>query len=557
MADLRRRPALLVAVAVFLIGALTLEVTQRDPPLPLPRVQAIGAALGSPETAKSLLGVRWNTASVTRLDANFDRVSFFEGGQIVAQVAVRRDGVVTQGESFTARSVPYGDWIAYEPALLIGLSALFVLMAGVAPWRRLRNLDVAATLSLVAPMVLLQKRYIDASVLSAVPGLGYLLARCALMALGSAPRPHPATPLLDVLSAAWDVRRRVRLLRVLAFVLALVFVMVTVASQDPVDVTYAVMEGATKLIGGLLPYGHMPGDVIHGDTYPLLSYALYTPLAWISPVQSTWSSVDAALGASVAAVLGVFFMLFRSAAGVRLSGRWRRAPEQELAGLRAALTWLTFPPLLAVASTGTTDVVLAGMLLLAVLLWRQPSRAAGLLAVGAWFKLAPLALLPVQLAPLRGRRLARALGAIVLVSIPMLALLIALGGSGGPAAMLHAMSYQLLRGSPQSLWSALGIEPIQAIAEAAALALIAGAAVRLHARPDWHRDTRRMAALAGAILIALQLAANYWAFLYLVWVVPLVSLSLLSDPSPVVASVSADVAGRRLRAPEPELAGVS
>ena len=44
-----------------------------------------------------------------------------------------------------------------------------------------------------------------------------------------------------------------------------------------------------------------------------------------------------------------------------------------------------------------------------------------------------------------------------------------------------------------------------------------------------------MAALAVAVLIALQLAANYWAFLYLVWVVPLLGLSLLADPSPAAA----------------------
>jgi hypothetical protein len=36
-----------------------------------------------------------------------------------------------------------------------------------------------------------------------------------------------------------------------------------------------------------------------------------------------------------------------------------------------------------------------------------------------------------------------------------------------------------------------------------------------------------MAALSAAILIGLQLAADYWAFLYLVWVMPLVCLSLL------------------------------
>jgi hypothetical protein len=38
-----------------------------------------------------------------------------------------------------------------------------------------------------------------------------------------------------------------------------------------------------------------------------------------------------------------------------------------------------------------------------------------------------------------------------------------------------------------------------------------------------------MAALAASVLIGLQLSADYWAFLYLVWVVPLVCGALYAD----------------------------
>ena len=44
-----------------------------------------------------------------------------------------------------------------------------------------------------------------------------------------------------------------------------------------------------------------------------------------------------------------------------------------------------------------------------------------------------------------------------------------------------------------------------------------------------------MAALSAAILIGLQLTAEYWAFLYLVWVVPLAGVSLLADPGAAAA----------------------
>ncbi len=58
-----------------------------------------------------------------------------------------------------------------------------------------------------------------------------------------------------------------------------------------------------------------------------------------------------------------------------------------------------------------------------------------------------------------------------------------------------------------------------------------------------------MAALAAAILIGLQLSADYWAFLYLAWIVPLVGLSLLADRGAAAELVDA---GRiRSRAPSP------
>jgi hypothetical protein len=552
-AAVRCRPALSGALVVFVVGVLALGLTQRTTPLPLARGRAIQAVEHSPLAARILAGSRFTSVSVTPLDSDLDRVSFFDHGQIVAQAAVRRDGVVTHGEGFSARSVPYGDWIAYQPAVLIGLAALFALMAGVAPWCRLRNLDVVAALSLVAPVVLLQKRYVDASVVTAAPGLGYLMVRCALRGLGPAPARSPSRPLLDLLTPGWDARRRVRLLRLMLMTLALIFVMVTVSSREAVDVTYAVMEGATKLLGGVLPYGHMPGDVIHGDTYPLLSYALYTPLAWVSPVQSTWSSVDVALGATATAALAVAWALFRAVAGARPGRRGSRPAELELAGLRTATCWLSFPPLLAAASTGTSDVVLAAMLVFALVLWRRPGWATGLLAVGAWFKLVPLVLLPTRLAPLRGRRLTGALLVIALVSVPMIALLVALGGLDGPFSMIRAMSYQLSRGSPQAVWDALGIEGLQPVGQAATLALVAGATIRLATRPSWEQDTARMAALAGAILIALQLAANYWAFLYLAWAIPPVALSLWSEPA--VESRVPEPARRRIAAPQSGLVG--
>lgn len=524
-----RHAPLAVGTMVALLASLALAITHHAPRPVIPSSRAVELALRDVKTRQALAGSHWTTARAEPLDARTERVAFFTGAQLVAEVALERDGTVKAGVNDRASAVPYGDWLAYQPALLIALCALFTLMTAVTPVRRLRNLDVVASLSLVISVVLFQHRYVSASLLEVAPGMVYLMARCARRALGPARVQAASTPLLTALTPRVEPARRVRWLRATLLALGLVVAMVGLSSTDPVDVIFAVMEGATRLVHGVLPYGHMPPGIIHGDTYPILSYALYAPLALLSPVNTLWDSVDAGLAVAVIAALVAAWAVFRIASGRRARRAGPGSPEIEEAGLRAAAAWLAFPPVLITASTGTTDVVLAAMIAVAVVLWRRPGWCNGLLAIAGWFKLAPLALVPVSLAPLRGRRLAAALAAIGAASAASLGLLLALGGSHGPSEMAHAVAYQFSRGSLQSVWSALGIEGLQPVGQACVLGLIAGAVVNLRRAPDLAQDRARMAALAAAILIGLQLTADYWAFLYLVWVVPLVSGALFAD----------------------------
>lgn len=76
--------------------------------------------------------------------------------------------------------------------------------------------------------------------------------------------------------------------------------------------------------------------------------------------------------------------------------------------------------------------------------------------------------------------------------------------------------------------------------------------VKLRQEPDLARDRARMAALGAAILIGLQLTAEYWAFLYLVWILPLAVLSLLADSR--AAAQPADARAAISRGPEPAAA---
>jgi hypothetical protein len=338
--------------------------------------------------------------------------------------------------------------------------------------------------------------------------------------------------LFERLTRSWEPRRRSRLLRIGLAALALVYVMVGVSSPQAIDVAYAAMEGATKLIAGVLPYGHMPGDVIHGDTYPIFTYALYAPLALVAPVHSTWSSVDAALGLCVVAALAAAAAVGRAAGGGLFAVRNHvDGYAGEVTALRSAIAVLAFPPLLIAASTGTTDVVLGAIVAFAVLLWRRPALSTALLSVAGWFKLAPFALLPLWLAPRRGRRLAGAIAAFALVSAAAVGLVLALGGVHGLGAMVRAVEFQFDRGSLQSPWGTLVTSAAQPWAQATVLALIVCFSVFLAGRPEQEIDSTTVAGLAGALLIAVQLVGNYWSFLYLSWIVPLVGMSLLG-PGP-------------------------
>jgi hypothetical protein len=91
--------------------------------------------------------------------------------------------------------------------------------------------------------------------------------------------------------------------------------------------------------------------------------------------------------------------------------------------------------------------------------------------------------------------------------------------------------------------------------EASVLGLIAAAAVKLRREPEMAADRARMAALGGAILIGLQISANYWAFLYLVWVIPLAGVTLLADRGAAAERVDAPASVRRSLEPAPAIAG--
>ncbi len=500
-----RRSLLAIPIAVFAIALAGLLIRGNgESKLPLPRAQALHAALADPLVHKQLASRGWDHARVGPLDSKLARVTFFDGPHLRAVAAVDAHGVVEHTQVYVAGAPQYGSRLSDAPWLLALLAIGFVLATATLPLISLRNLDVVALLGLTVPILAGDHQLLELSVLSGYVPLAYLCWRFVHRATRAA-EPEPGTPLYKLLTT-----------RVLPYGIgtaAALLAIVAVTSPGAIDVGFASTAGATLLLHGTLPYGHMPPDVVHGDTYPLLNYVLYLPAAAIAPVRDAFDDTSSAVLVAFAAALVV-------ALALRGSGR------------RAVLAWLSFPPLAVAVASGTNDLLLAAALALALAAAARGGRSALALAAGAWIKLAPVALLPVWLARTRGKPLLRGVGAVAAVTATLTVWILVLGGTAGIGHMLHALSFQLSRGTLQSAWALLGLGAAQQVAQAATIALVAWAA--LHARA--HKlDAAQLAALSGAVLAALQLSASNWSYLYVVWLFPCAAVALLAERREVTA----------------------
>ncbi len=497
-----RRPLLAITIAVFAIALVALLARgDGQSKLPLPRQAAVHAALADPAIHRQLNAHGWDHARVVALDSRLARVSFFDGPRIRAVAAVDARGRTEHSQMYSPGAPQYGSKLSDAPWLLGLLGLGFVLATATLPLLSLRNLDVLALLALTVPILAGDHQLLELSVLSGWVPIAYLCGRLLHRTVRAGTR-APARPLYELLTP--------RLPRLLGYGIgaaAALLAIVAASSPGAIDVGFASTAGATLLLHGTLPYGHMPPDVVHGDTYPLLAYVLYLPAAAVAPVRDAFDDTSSAVLVAFAAALVVAVALRKN-------------------GPRTVLAWLCFPPLAAAVASGTNDLLLAAAVALALALAAHSGRAALALTAGSWIKLAPLALLPIWLARTQGRPLLRALAAAAGLSAALAAWVLVLGGPAGVSHMLHAMSFQLNRGTLQSAWTLLGLGALQQVAQAATIALGAWGAInarRIAAEPA------RLAALSGAILAALQLSASNWSYLYVVWLFPCAAFALIAE----------------------------
>ncbi|HET9720966.1 MAG TPA: hypothetical protein VFP55_12880 [Solirubrobacteraceae bacterium] len=379
------------------------------------------------------------------------------------------------------------------------------------------HLDLLMLLGFSISLAFFNHADLGMSVPLVYPFLLYLLVRMLLLAFR---RGRPSRPLRTILRPGWLA---LAVIFLIGFRIAL-----NITDSNVIDVGYAGVIGANKVLFGDKLYGHWPPDNPAGDTYGPVNYFSYTPFNVIFGWSGTWDSLPAAHGAAIAFDLLTMLGLF-------LLGRSIRGPTT---GVVLAYLWAAYPFTLFVLESNSNDSLVALTVVLALLVLRWAPARGVMGAVAGLTKFAPLVLGPLLLRgldpPPRRRQVISYMTAYGLTLLVLMAYVIA---TGNLSAFWHdTFVYQVGRPAPFSIWGlwggptlSLGLE--QHVVEGAMVAL-AVAAMFVPRR----RGTGQTAAMGAAVLIAFQLCLTYWFYLYIVWFFPLVIVALVASHPPAQPS---------------------
>jgi len=484
------------------------------------------------------------------------QVSFFsrggkkEIGQVIIDDASGR--VLEQWTGFQvawtmARGYP-GAFGKHVNALYVWLPlcALF-LIPFINPRRpfALLHLDLLVLLSFSVSLAFFNHGRIYASTPLVYPPLLYLLGRMLWLsrpgrARTDRRRGSPGAGPRLLIPAPWLALGVVFLL---GFRIAL-----NVTDSNVIDVGYAGVIGAQRVVDGKPLYGSYPSDNEHGDTYGPANYEAYVPFQQIFGFSGHWDSLPAAHAAAIAFDLLAVVLIF-------LLGRRARGPTL---GIALAYAWVAYPFTLFALESNSNDTLVGALAMAAVLVACSLARGA-LSALAALTKFAPLALAPVlamqgawsrQVPGPPGHPDDASLGdgggapqTPARARLRLWPLLTFVAGFAAAAALafipalthasLHTfydrtLAYQADRGSPFSIWGLYGgLRGLQLAVQIGAVALAVGLALVPGPRP-----LAALAAACAALLIATQLGIDHWFYLYIPWFAGLALVALLASVSP-------------------------
>ncbi|MEA2450475.1 MAG: hypothetical protein QOG63_2407 [Thermoleophilaceae bacterium] len=460
------------------------------------------------------------------------QVSYFGGGKELAQLTID-DATGAVLESWTGPQVAWKMARGYEgafgskvnaPYIWLPLCALFI-----APFVYLRrpfrllHFDLLVLLAFGASHVFFNRGEIDVSVPLAYPVLVYLLAR--LLWEGSRrSRAAGRGPLIPYARPIWLA---MALIFLVGFRIAL-----NIADANVIDVGYAGVIGADRITHGHGLYaGDFPKDNEHGDTYGPVDYLVYVPFEQAFPWDGKWSDLPAAHAAAI------FFDLVTLLGLLVLGRRLRAGPAGRDLGVVLAYAWAAYPYTLYALNSNSNDTLVAAALVWALVALRSPPARGVFVALGAAAKFVPLALAPLFATASHERRGRGALVFSVVLAVVVVAAFAPFVPHGGVRQIWdQTLGYQLGRESPFSIWGQhAGLAPLwTAVKVAAGLLALAVAFVPRRKTPV------QVAALGAAVLVALQIAASHWFYLYVVWFAPLAFVAFMcrhvperAPPAPV------------------------
>jgi hypothetical protein len=479
------------------------------------------------------------THSARIVDGSWE-VAYFAGDEQVALVVVDPDTGLVR-ESWTGYQVAWKMARGYSgafghklnaPYVFLPLCAIFLL--GLLDWRRLgriANLDLLALLGFGASHYFFNRGQIGVSVpLQYVPLL-YLFARA--LWIGLRRRGEGIGPV-------WSATT----LLVVALFLLGFRVGLNMADSGVIDVGYAGVVGADRIVHGEPVYDNFPPDVSQGDTYGPVNYFAYVPFERIWPWSGSWDDLPAAHGAAVFFDLATFALL------ILLGRRIRPGPAGSKLAATLAFAWAAYPYTAFALLSNSNDTLVAMLLAATLLVLSRPVARGAAVALATFAKFSPAILIPM-LATYRPAgpvvagdppppAVAKASSGAVPPATPPAGVAFALAFALTALALMiwpaidpglstvydRTIAYQAGRDSPFSIWGQASLEPLR-IAIMTGVALLA----MIFAFRPKEKQLSQVAALAAALLIGVQLTMQHWFYLYIVWFYPLLLVAISASES--------------------------
>ncbi len=439
-------------------------------------------------------------------------IFFYYHGKRIADQIIARNGAL--GPTYTGAPIiasyargHYGA-IFDSPWVLGSFTAMFLLPLLLLRGRRwLDRFDLAMLLSFGVSYALFDTVHFEAGVWTFYPPLIYLMVR--MLVRGAKNRP---------LAGPWDTRLPTVVLALGLVALVVARIVIALHPSGVIDVGVASVLGAYKILHGQSIYYYSLG---HPDTYGPINYLAYVPFEWLWP--GNWGYLPAARAAAIT------FDLLTLASLIALGTRLRRGRDGWRLGLLLAWLFAACPWSLLDLEKSTNDGLVALIVVLVMLTLSGPVRRGVLVGLGAASKFFPAILLPL-VAVGRGnadqQTVRKVLAGFVITVGASIAFFLPPGGV--KEMWSHTIGFQLTRTDVFSIWALHPtLAPIKDAVEAFAVVL----AVAVAFRPRGARTPAQVAALAAALIIAVQLPALHWFYLYIVWFLPLVLVAVLGVES--------------------------